>query len=81
MVYFRHCMKTSTPDEWIRKWQIFLNYMSQRILGEPTSHGGFGTLFASRVLEIIDANPNSPKGFKDAEKQIIDEIEEAVLSM
>jgi hypothetical protein len=77
MVFFRHFMKTSTPEEWIRKWQIFLNYMSQRILGEPPSHGGFGTLFASRVLEIIDAS----KGFKAAEKQIIDEIEEAVLSM
>lgn len=81
MVFFRHCMQTSTPEEWIRKWQIFLNYMSRRILGEPPSHGGFGTLFASRVLEIIDVQPNSTKGFKAAEKQIIDEIEEAVLSM
>lgn len=81
MVFFRHCMKTSTPEEWISKWQLFLKYMSQRILGEPPSHGGFGTLFASRVQEIIDVQPNSQKGFKAAEKQIIDEIEEALETM
>ncbi len=74
MVFFRHYIKTSTPEEWIRKWQLFLDYMRQRIPDEPPTHGSMGTLFASKVQEIIAKHPNSKKGHQAAEKEIMDEI-------
>ena len=72
MVFFRHYIKTSTPEEWIRKWQLFLDYMKQP--DEPSTHGSMGTLFASKVQEIIAKHPNSKKGHQAAEKEIMDEI-------
>ena len=79
----------TTPDDalaaegkrWIKKWTQLLKYMRQEIPDEPECRGCMGTNLAARVQEIIAAHPSTATGHQQAEKEIINEIKQAIRTM
>jgi len=63
---------------WIKKWTQLLKYMRQEIPDEPESHGCMGTNLAARVQEIIAAHPSTATAHQEAEKEIKNEIKQAI---
>jgi hypothetical protein len=72
---------TVEGKRWIRKWTLLLKYMRQDIPDEPESHGCLGTDIASRVQEIIAANPSTAAGHQNAEQEIHHLLKQAVRTM
>jgi hypothetical protein len=66
---------------WIKKWTQLLKYMRQEIPDEPECRGCMGTNLAARVQEIIAAHPSTATGHQQAEKEIINEIKQAIRTM
>jgi len=66
---------------WIKKWTQLLKYMRQEIPDEPDCHGCMGTNLAAQVQEIIAAHPSTATGHQQAEKEIINEIKQALRTM
>ena len=66
---------------WIKKWTQLLKYMRQEIPDEPDCHGCMGTNLAAQVQEIIAAHPSTATGHQQAEKEIINEIKQAIRTM
>ena len=66
---------------WIKKWTQLLKYMRQEIPDEPECRGCMGTNLAAQVQEIIAAHPSTATGHQQAEKEIINEIKEAIRTM
>ena len=79
----------TTPDDalaaegkrWIKKWTQLLKYMRQEIPDEPECRGCMGTNLAAQVQEIIAAHPSTATGHQQAEKEIINEIKQAIRTM
>jgi hypothetical protein len=66
---------------WIKKWTQLLKYMRQEIPDEPECRGCMGTNLAAQVQEIIAAHPSTATGHQQAEKEIINEIKQAIRTM
>jgi hypothetical protein len=67
--------------QWIKKWTQLLKYTRQEIPDEPDCHGCMGTNLAAQVQEIIAAHPSTATGHQEAEKEIINEIKQALKTM
>ena len=65
---------------WIKKWTQLLKYMRQEIPDEPECRC-MGTNLAAQVQEIIAAHPSTATGHQQAEKEIINEIKQAIRTM
>ncbi len=66
---------------WIKKWTQMLKYMRQELIDEPKCHGCMGTDLAARVQEIIAAHPSTATGHKNAEKEIMKLLKDALRTM
>ena len=91
MTFYRafHTNTQSTSDDrrrgaetpWVKKWNQLLKYMRQELIDEPESHGCMGTDLAAKVQEIIAAHPSTATGHKNAEKEIMKLLKEALRAM
>jgi hypothetical protein len=84
MVAFRGVAPPNGAAEgkrWIKKWTQLLKYMRQEIPDEPECRGCMGTNLAAQVQEIIAAHPSTATGHQQAEKEIINEIKQAIRTM
>ncbi len=79
MTFFREW--GSEPTKWVKKWNQLLKYMRQELIDEPESHGCMGTDLAAKVQEIIAAHPSTATGHKNAEKEIMKLLKEALRAM
>ena len=66
---------------WIKKWTQLLKYMRQELIDEPKCHGCMGTDLAAKVQEIIAAHPSTATGHKNAEKEIMKLLKDALRTM
>ena len=72
---------TAQGNRWLKKWNQLLKYMRQELIDEPESHGCMGTDLAARVQEIIAAHPSTATGHKNAEKEIMKLLKDALRTM
>jgi len=72
---------TAQGNRWLKKWNQLLKYMRQELIDEPESHGCMGTDLAAKVQEIIAAHPSTATGHKNAEKEIMKLLKEALRAM
>lgn len=79
MTFFREW--GSEPTKWVKKWTQLLKYMRQELIDEPKCHGCMGTDLAAKVQEIIAAHPSTATGHKNAEKEIMKLLKEALRTM
>lgn len=77
MVFYRRHQRKD-PDTWIAEWSKLLTYMRQYVPNEPKSHGSMGTELAAQVQEIIAAYPSTHTGHQNAEKEIMNLLNEAL---
>ena len=73
--------KEETGTRWIKKWTQLLKYMRQEIPDEPECHGCMGTNLAARIQEIIAAHPSTATAHQQAEKEMMNEIKQALKTM
>ncbi len=73
--------KEETGTRWIKKWTQLLKYMRQEISDEPECHGCMGTNLAARIQEIIAAHPSTATAHQQAEKEMMNEIKQALKTM
>jgi hypothetical protein len=66
---------------WINKWTQLLKYMRQEIPNEPECRGCMGINLAARVQEIIAAHPSTATAHRRAEKEVMNEIKQALRTM
>ena len=77
MVFYRRHQRKD-PATWIAEWSKLLTYMRQYVPNEPKSHGSMGTELAAHVQEIIAAHPSTHTGHQNAEKEIMNLLNEAL---
>lgn len=77
MVFYRRHQRKD-PATWIAEWSKLLTYMRQYVPNEPKSHGSMGTELAAQVQEIIAAYPSTHTGHQNAEKEIMNLLNEAL---
>ena len=79
MVFYRQHQRKQ-PSTWISEWTKLLTYMRKYIPNVPKCHGSMGTELASQVQEIIAAHPSTHTGHQNAEKEIMNLLNEAINS-
>ena len=77
MVFYRQHQRKQ-PSTWISEWTKLLTYMREYIPNAPKCHGSMGTELASQVQEIIAAHPSTHTGHQNAEKEIMNLLNEAI---
>ncbi len=77
MVFYRQHQKKQ-PSIWISEWTKLLTYMREYIPNVPKCHGSMGTELASQVQEIIAAHPSTHTGHQNAEKEIMNLLNDAI---
>jgi hypothetical protein len=77
MVFYRQHQRKQ-PSTWISEWTKLLTYMREYIPNAPKCHGSMGTEIASQVQEIIAAHPSTHSGHQNAEKEIMNLLNEAI---
>ena len=77
MVFYRQHQRKQ-PSTWISEWTKLLTYMREYIPNVPKCHGSMGTELASQVQEIIAAHPSTHTGHQNAEKEIMNLLNEAI---
>ena len=77
MVFYRQHQRKQ-PSTWLSEWTKLLTYMREYIPNAPKCHGSMGTEIASQVQEIIAAHPSTHTGHQNAEKEIMNLLNEAI---
>jgi hypothetical protein len=74
-------VEAAEGKRWINKWTQLLKYMRQEIPNEPECRGCMGINLAARVQEIIAAHPSTATAHRRAEKEVMNEIKQALRTM